>query len=103
MSAASLARSVAAGVAVVAVAAGCSGDDRVSPSPSSPIVVATTSAPAVTDAPTTTQVPTEATPLVRQAVFDYWPAQQRCQQRPQVCRPGSFTADHGSARADVEA
>lgn len=58
--------------------------------------------PAVTDAPTTTQVPNEATPLVRQAVLDYWSASRACGQRPRSCKPGSFTAGQGTLRADVQ-
>ena len=48
-------------------------------------------------------MPTEATPLVRQAVTDYWAAQLRCQQRPQACRPGSFTAAQGALRGEIAA
>jgi hypothetical protein len=106
MSAAHVARRLGA-VALVAWLAlattGCTDDEAV---PDGSTAIAPSSAPVVTDAATTTsttQVPTEATPLVRQAVLDYWAAQQRCQQRPQVCRPRSFTADQGGLRADVEA
>src|SRR5690348_16204968 len=97
-------RVAVAAVAVVLAAgivAGCSSDDEVSSAGSG--LVAVTDPPVVTDAPTTTQVPTEATPLVRQAVTDYWAAQLRCQQRPQACRPGSFTAGQGTLRGEVAA
>ncbi|MEP6981921.1 MAG: hypothetical protein ABJA16_14235 [Nakamurella sp.] len=61
-----------------------------------------TTAPAVTDAPTTTQAPNAATPLVRQAVLDYWSASRACGQRPKSCTPNSITVGEGTLRADVQ-
>src|SRR6478736_511803 len=95
-------RRAAVVLAGLALIAGCSSDtkeriDGTVPS-STPDTVTV-----VTDAPTTTQVPTAATPLVRQAVIDYWAAQLACQQRPRDCRPASFTAGQGTLRADVTA
>jgi hypothetical protein len=88
-------------LAVLTVAAaGCS-SERVAPSGSSPLAPPST-APPPTEATTTTQAPTAATPLIRQAVLDYWTAQRTCQQRPQACKPATFTADQGTARADVQ-
>lgn len=96
-------RAIAVALTVGACLAGVacsSGDDRVGPDGSTPVPPP---AAAVTDpATTTTQVPTAATPLVRQAVLDYWAAQQRCQERPKSCQPASFTADQGTIRADVQ-
>ncbi|MFT3851492.1 MAG: hypothetical protein QM733_01920 [Ilumatobacteraceae bacterium] len=104
MQAAALARRA---IAVALTAGAClagtacsSGDDRVAPDASIPVPPPTV---VVTDAgTTTTQVPAAATPLVRQAVLDYWAAQQRCQDRPQSCRPATFTAEQGTIRADVQ-
>ena len=105
MPAVPFARRAAVAIAAVVLATGavaaCSSDGTVSSDGSG--LVAVTDAPVVTEAPTTTQVPTEATPLVRQAVADYWAAQLRCQQRPQACRPGSFTAAQRALRGEVTA
>lgn len=88
-------------VALLAIA-GCTGGD-VGSDGSTPVAPSEPPVVVVTDAPTTTQAPTAATPLVRQAVLDYWTAQQRCQQRPSNCRPERFTADQGTLRSDVAA
>ena len=98
---AAAAAAVAAVVLATGAVAGCTSDGEVSSDGSG--LVAVTDAPVVTEAPTTTQVPTEATPLVRQAVTDDWAAQLRCQQRPQACRPGSFTAAQGALRGEIAA
>jgi hypothetical protein len=104
MQAAALAhRAVAAALVVAASLGACacsSGDGATPTSVTTPTTTAEVIVP--TDPPTTTQVPNEATPLVRQAVLDYWAAQQRCQERPQSCRPVTFTATQGTIRADVQ-
>src|SRR6478609_537015 len=88
-------------VRIAALALGCS-SERVAPSGSTPLSLpASPGVPAVTDSPTTTQVPTAVTPLVRQAVTDYWTALRRCQQRPSSCKPATFTAAQGPLRADI--
>ena len=82
-------------IAVLGV--GCS-SDRVAPSGSTPLSLpSSAAAPDVTDSPTTTQVPTEDTPLVHQAVTDYWTALRRCQQRPSSCKPaiGAWRLEDG--------
>src|SRR6185312_12565600 len=89
-----------AAVLLAASVGGCS-SDRSAPSGSTPASFAADSAVPVTDAATTTQVPTAATPLVRQAVLDYWSALRHCQVRPSSCNPTTFTADHGVLRDDV--
>jgi hypothetical protein len=99
MSARTFARWSAA-VLLAASMAGCS-SNRAAPSGSTPASFTADSAAPVTDTATTTQVPTAATPLVHQAVLDYWTALRRCQQRPSSCNPATFTADEGALRDDV--
>src|SRR6478735_969727 len=91
-----------AALALIAVlGVGCS-SERVAPSGSTPLSLpASPGVPAVTDSATTTQVPMADTPLVRQAVTDYWTALRRCQQRPSACKPATFTAAQGTLRADI--
>jgi hypothetical protein len=57
---------------------------------------------AITDAPTSTQSANAATPVVHQAVLDYWAASRACGQRPKLCKPQTFTASEGTLRQDVE-
>jgi hypothetical protein len=92
-------------LAASALCAACSGTSTSATATTTPSDVptattTTTTVPA-TDAPTTTQAANAATPLVRQAVLDYWAASRACGQRPKSCNPAMFTAEQGTLRADV--
>jgi hypothetical protein len=81
----------------------CTSDARPPTTTSDAATLSVPTPAASTAAPTTTQVPNDATPLVHQAVLDYWSAHRQCSQRPKQCKPESFTAQQGTLRHDVQA